>query len=303
MKKIVLAICLFSAVAGSSQNKVGIGTNNPQRMLSVLGGLNVDQGNTGDGTSLTNGLSFGFTGNTGIASDRSSLSFITNGVKQMQIDNGGSVGLGTSPNIAKLQIAHSGNVYGYDFSNDGHAIMISSTNTGGSKQELIMGSDATNHVSYILADSTFMYPTGSVLVLQGRGGRLSVGNILKPTHKFEVDGTARLTKNLLVQGDKGIIRSQDTSQQKIITTNVLMNYSSTPIATNSTVAKNIIWDEPFNTIPVAYVGNFTGGGGWAEVVVSIANVTTTGCSVYIYNPRPAAYSPNFYVNIVAIGGQ
>jgi hypothetical protein len=301
MKKLITIPFLLLATLIVAQQKVGIGTSNPQKMLSVQSGMNLDQENAGDGNSLLNGLSFGFSSNTGIASDRTSLSFFTNGIKRVIINSTG-IGIGAMPNNAMLQMDHLGSYNLYDFSKNAHAIKISARTTG-AEQSLLIGADAANHVSYILADSSFMYPTGSVLVLQGRGGRLSVGNILKPTYKLEVDGTARLVGNLLVRGDKGIIRSQDSTQKKMISTNVVINYSVTPIAANGTVFKDILWNEPFAAAPVAYVGNFGGAGGWAEVIVSVALVSATGCRVYVYNPKPSDTYPSFNVNIVAIGGQ
>jgi hypothetical protein len=168
-----------------------------------------------------------------------------------------------------------------------------------------MGSDLTNRLSYISADSVDYYASsGSTLMLQpGFGGKVSIGRIFAPTNRLEVDGSARLVKNLLVQGDKGIIRSNDTTQQKEVVTAVVMNYSAAPIPADGTVFKDILWAEPFSKTPHAYVGNFTGSGGWAESVVSVSGVSTTGCRVYLYNPRPAANSPNFTVYIIAIGGQ
>jgi len=46
-----------------------------------------------------------------------------------------------------------------------------------------------------------------------------------------------------------------------------------------------------------------GGGGFAEVIMSVANITTSGGSLFINNPKPAGFVPNYTVKIIAIGAQ
>ncbi len=312
MKKIFFLSSLYLLVtAVSAQTKVGIGTTNPQKMLSIQEGLNLDQANAGNGTNLAYGLSFGFAAQTGIASNRSSLNFIVGGVTRLFIASDGNIALGgASSQNALLQMNHSGKYNGYDFDFDAHAIMIKTPYvspfvTGKYAQILKIGLDTARRLSYIEADSSnYVANSGSTLMLQSWvGAKLSIGPIFQPMHRLEVDGSARLVNNLIVQGNKGIIRSDDTTQQKEVVTAVLMNYSTTPIPSDGSVFKDISWAEPFSKTPHAYVGNFTGSGGWAESVVSVSGVSTTGCRVWLYNPRPAANGPNFTVQIIAIGPQ
>ena len=305
-----IGLLLFTIML-NAQTKVGIGTNNPQKMLSINEGINLDQANAGNGSNLAYGLSFGFSAQTGIASDRSSLSFMVNNVKRLFIASDGNIGMGgAAPNNALLQMDHLGKYDGYDFDFDAHAIMIRTPYsnpfvTGKYAQILKIGLDTARRLSYINADSANYFANGgSTLMLQSRfGGKVTIGPIFSPTNRLEVDGSARLVNNLIVQGNKGIIRSDDTTQQKEVVTAVLMNYSSTPIPADGSVFKDISWAEPFSKTPHAYVGNFTGSGGWAESVVSVSGVSATGCRVWLYNPRPAANTPNFTVQIIAIGPQ
>ena len=271
-------------------------------------GMNLDQANAGDGTNLTNGLSFGETAQTGIASNRPALNFIVNGVSRLWIAADGNIGLGgVTPNNALIQMRHLGKYAGYYFDNDAHAIMIQGKQSGFGNYDQILkiGVNPIQRLSYINADSAnYVANGGSTLLLQSRvTGKVSIGPIFQPTHRLEVDGTAQLVNNLIVQGNKGIIRRNDTTQQKEVVTAVLMNYSSTPIPSDGTVFKDIARAEPFSKTPHACVGNFTGGGGWAESVVSVSGVSNTGCRVWIYNPRPAANNPSFTVQIIAIRPQ
>jgi hypothetical protein len=72
----------------------------------------------------------------------------------------------------------------------------------------------------------------------------------------------------------------------------------------STIQIPFSFNETFSTAPVVYVGNITGGpGGFAELIMTIANVTTTGGTLFVSNPRNTTLAPNFTVNIVAIGGE
>jgi len=92
--------------------RVGIGTTNPQQMLSVGGGMVIDQNNLNTGSSA-NILSFGGVGGEGLGSKRNGgpgmfgLDFYTNNLRRMTISNNGNVGIGTSQpdNSAALDIS------------------------------------------------------------------------------------------------------------------------------------------------------------------------------------------------------
>jgi hypothetical protein len=86
----------ITAAAGG----VGIGTISPQKILSVQGGMNIDQGETNNGLFGINpgGLSFGSNSGAGIASaqamgslNQDGLDFYTNGTKRITISSTGSV--------------------------------------------------------------------------------------------------------------------------------------------------------------------------------------------------------------------
>src|SRR2546421_7962941 len=87
--------------AAGTAGKVGIGTTTPQQMLSVQGGMNIDQANLNAGFSPTPGLTFGSGSNEGITSQRSGggpgmngLDFYTSGTKRMSISSTGTDTIG-----------------------------------------------------------------------------------------------------------------------------------------------------------------------------------------------------------------
>jgi hypothetical protein len=105
---------------------------------------------------------------------------------------------------------------------------------------------------------------------------------------------------LYVKGN-GIVRNTSSLQLKMSSGSHVVSGS---IAALSTIQIAINFSETFSTVPVVYVANITGGaGGFAEVIMTIANVTTTGATLFVSNPRNTTWNPNFTVNIVAIGGE
>ncbi len=130
-------------------------------------------------------------------------------------------------------------------------------------------------------------------------GNGTADNNRKNAFYVDMSGNAVVQNNLTVKNNKGIIRSSDASQQKIVKTNTTINQT---IGAGSTVIVYVNWSETFSSTPVAYVGNASGGG-FAEVTMSVANVSSSGASLYIYNGRNSAASVNYNVNLIAIGAE
>lgn len=124
-----------TAMVINTAGRVGIGTTSPQQVLSIGGGLNIDQNNLNTGTSA-NILSFGGSSGEGIGSKRNAgtgqfgLDFYTANGLRMMIANNGNVGIGTNNPQALLDLSV-GNNRSFRFKNDlVPTIEISSTNAG-----------------------------------------------------------------------------------------------------------------------------------------------------------------------------
>jgi hypothetical protein len=145
---------------------------------------------------------------------------------------------------------------------------------------------------FIVGNGTGSAPSNAMAVF--KNGNVGIGNNA-PTERLVVNG------NILVQNNKGLIRSNDGTQQKKVTKDVLVNVT---LAAGATTSINFSFPESFSTAPDTYIGNvISGAGGWAEVVMTVALVSTTGGVLYIYNPRSSSSSPNFTIRIIAIGAQ
>jgi hypothetical protein len=137
MKRIVFTLwCIPFFTAAFSQN-VGIGTNSPQKLLSVNGSVLVDQGNANAGTLDSAALRFGTTSGVGISSSRITgstnihgMDFWINNSRRMIINSSGFVGINTISPVYRLDVNGSIrglNVYSQgDLSSDYNAYIGSS---------------------------------------------------------------------------------------------------------------------------------------------------------------------------------
>jgi hypothetical protein len=145
---------------------------------------------------------------------------------------------------------------------------------------------------FIIGNGNFGANSNAMAVF--KNGNVGIGNNA-PTERLVVNG------NIRVQNDKGIIRSNDGTQQKKVTKDVLVNVT---LAAGATTSINFSFPEGFSAIPDTYIGHVvSGAGGWAEVVMTVALISNTGGVLYIYNPRSSSASPNFTIRIIAIGAQ
>ncbi len=60
------------------------------------------------------------------------------------------------------------------------------------------------------------------------------------------------------------------------------------------------WPEPFSKVPIAFVGDVLGGGGYAEVIITVTAVSTTGFWIYLHNPREVPWSSDFCFNVIGM---
>ena len=105
--------------------------------------------------------------------------------------------------------------------------------------------------------------------------------------------------NITVLNGKGLIRSSDGTQRKMVVTPVGISLS---IPAGGTTQVAFSFAEVFSSAPEVSIGSCSGGG-FAEVVMTLAEVTSTNAKVFIFNPRSFSASPNFTVRVMAIGPQ
>lgn len=304
---------------------VGVGTASPQQNLSVGGGAVIDQNNTNTGT-LNSSLLFGSNSTEGIGSRRSAggningLDFFTGNTSRFNISNLGNIGINTGGNTAKsrLTIYHQGNLNIPADQEEGHAVTLMDSSyfsVGEPKMTLNMGIQNSNAFAYIMVKKSTttgntpklrLNPYGDGAVIIGGGGYFGTLNEkfivgYNVTSLFEND--VKFNNNITVQNGKGIIRNTTATQLKQVVSSVTVNTGS--IGAGITYTQNITWNEIFSGIPAAaYIGNITGGaGGWAELVMTISNVSSTGCTLYLFNPRLSAVNPSFTFNVIAVGPQ
>ncbi|HEU4470922.1 MAG TPA: hypothetical protein VFR58_07565 [Flavisolibacter sp.] len=137
--KAILASVLLAICIGTNAQRVGIGTSNPLRKLSVTGSIMVDQNSNNTGTLDSAALVFGNAGLAGISSKQNAptphdLTFWTAGVANMHLSSTGNLGIGGPAGDGRRLTVRNGsakiegelsvdeNIYGWgDFTHTGRA--------------------------------------------------------------------------------------------------------------------------------------------------------------------------------------
>jgi len=270
-----------NAMTVLQNGNVGIGTTTPAYMLTVKNDINVDNGGGNAGT-VTNALKFGANGtgeaigsnrNTGV--NQWGLDFYTLSTNRMCISLGGNVGIGETTPTVPLNFASS------------------------LGDKISLWGNGVNHYGFGIQPSLMQLYTmdASNDIAFGYGNSAGFNENMRLTGA----GDESLKGSLTVQNGMGIIRNNSSTQLKKQTKAVTVNVS---LASGTTTSIALTWPTSFSAGTVeAYVGNITSGGGWAEMIVSVTNVTTTGATLYINNPQSGTLTPNFVVNVIAIGPQ
>jgi hypothetical protein len=355
---------LITPMVIGANGRVGIGTTSPQQMLSVQGGMNIDQGNTGNGTAPI--LRLGSNSGEGIGSKRNAgsgqfgLDFFTNGQLRIRIFNNGRVGIGDIEPIAQLAIANdlvvnqnetitgmslmfgqfSGvgmgsrktggvNPNGLDFYTNNQIAMAISPGgnmylgfpgttdklniAGNATANRIAGTDIfvdrnnTNTGAWGSNDPAIRFGTNSG---EGIASKRTAGDRQYALDFFTGNqrrmsilnnGTVEVLGSLTVQNGKGIIRSADAQQRKKVVGTVTI---SGQFLSRQTRTFAVTFPESFSSPPDVWIGNMVSGvGGWAEVLLTITDITNTGCTVWAHNLLPFTLGPNFTMKVIAIGPQ
>lgn len=132
---------ILNNIAGG---KVGIGLSIPQQLLSINGGMNIDQAEQNNGGIDNNVLRFGSNSGEAIGSARQGsnnlygLDLYTNSLNRMSVTSGGNVGIGTANPQARFHVTDSSVV----FSAAGNIpVMSGSTPVSGAGRRMMWFSD------------------------------------------------------------------------------------------------------------------------------------------------------------------
>jgi hypothetical protein len=347
-----------------ANGRVGIGTTTPQQMLSVQGSLNVDQGNTGNGTAPS--LRLGSNSGEGIGSKRNAgsgqfgLDFFTNNQLRMRIFNNGSIAVGDIEPLAQLSVANDlvlnqnetitgmslqfgffsgvgigsrktggANPNGMDFYTN-NQIAMSISNGGnmylgfpGTTDKLNIAGNATaNRISGtdLFVDrnnvNTGTWGNNDPAIRFGTNSGEGISSKRTPgDRQYALDfftgnqrrmsilnnGTVQVLGNLTVQNGKGIIRSADAVQRKKVVGTVTI---SGQFLSRQTRTFSVTFPETFSAPPDVWIGNMVSGvGGWAEILLTITDITNTGCTVWAHNLFAFTLGPNYTMKVIAIGPQ
>lgn len=221
-KRLLLAgiiICLMQKSL-LAQN-VGIGTQTPQKLLSVNGSIILDQGNSNFGTLDSAALLFGNLGGVGISSQKTNgdlqwgLSLWTNNLPRLNIRNNGNVGIGTTDPTSTLHVIGNINASSFIYTPQAHFTTR-------------VGINGWANASYRLhvqnGDSYF----------EGKGtfdGAVGVGGVNNTGHQFYVNGTSRFTGTVNLNG---ILNGMSAG----FTNNVVVG-TTVSVGTNATIGNNL----------------------------------------------------------------
>lgn len=97
-------------------------------------------------------------------------------------------------------------------------------------------------------------------------------------------GNVKIQKELIVDDNKGIVRSNSSTQQKIVRTTG--GFSVTGLGVGAYIDSGNLNYENFGGVPTVTVGQILNGsatGEWYKVMIIPINVTATGCQLRIVN--------------------
>ena len=138
----------------------------------------------------------------------------------------------------------------------------------------------------------------------GTGKLASLNNTDTEAFSVSNGGNTMAKGTMTVKGNKGIIRNSTATQMRMETASVQLIYFNMPVGGYATAS--VSFSTAFSSPPVVSVGNIQSGftGPCDKMTVQIKDVTTTGCTVTLYNPGVSG-DPNVSGtwNLVVIGAE
>lgn len=213
------------------------------------------------------------------------------------INNGGGAGVAGVSNsafgVGVFGGTSGGGFAGY-FEKDG-------TGSGGNALSVI--DQSTGVPAYILAGNNASSSAALEINHLGTGKLISLKS---NSEKFSVANNGNVTSSgtVTVKGNKGIIRNSNATQMRMETITADLIYFNMPVG--GSVSTSVTFATSFNTVPVVSLANIQSGftGPCDKMTVQVKNVTTTGCTVVMYNPGISG-NPNVSGtwNLLAIGAE
>jgi hypothetical protein len=131
---------------------------------------------------------------------------------------------------------------------------------------------------------------------------LTIGNNTTIQGNLSVEN-ATVQGSLVVEGNKGNVRSHNGTQVKIVRTSIIL--SATNLSAGGFVDSGIYGFETFGATPQVYVGNLISAttGDWAKIEFIPFEVTATGCKFRVFNHGSSAATVQATYSLMIIGPQ